>query len=82
MLAYVLITVKSGSEREFLKGIAEFKEITEANLVIGENDIVIKIDVEDVAEMDRFLTEKLRVLPEVFLTTTMIITEQIKPKKA
>ena len=81
MLAYVLITVKSGSEREFLKGIAEFEEITEANLVIGENDIVVKIDVKDVAHMDKFLTEKLRVLPEVFLTTTMIITEQIKPKK-
>jgi hypothetical protein len=32
--------------------------------------------------MDKFLTEKLRVLPDVFLTTTMIITEQVKPKKA
>ena len=81
MLAYVLITVKSGSEREFLKGISEFKEVTEANLVIGESDIVIKIDVKDIALMDKFLTEKLRVSPDVFLTTTMIITEQFKPKK-
>lgn len=80
MLAYVLITVKSGSEREFLKGISDFKEVVEANLVIGENDVVIKIDVHDIAHMDKFLTEKLRVLPDVFLTTTMIITEQIKPK--
>ena len=80
MLAYVLITVKSGSEREFLKGISNFKEVVEANLVIGENDVVIKIDVQDIAQMDKFLTEKLRVLPDVFLTTTMIITEQIKPK--
>ena len=82
MLAYVLITVKSGSERDFLKEISEFKEVIEANLVIGENDIVIKIDVKDIVHMDKFLTEKLRVLPDVFLTTTMIITEQIKPKKA
>jgi len=81
LLAYVLITVKSGSEREFLKGISEFKEVTEANLVIGESDIVIKIDVKDIALMDKFLTEKLRVSPDVFLTTTMIITEQFKPKK-
>ena len=78
MLAYVLITVKSGSEREFVKQISKFDEVVEANLVIGENDIVIKIDVEDIAHMDKFLTEKLRVLPDVFLTTTMIITEQIK----
>jgi DNA-binding Lrp family transcriptional regulator len=73
--------VKSGSEREFLKEISKFKEVVEANLVIGENDIVIKIDTKDISHMDTFLTEKLRVLPDVFLTTTMIITEQIKPKK-
>ena len=81
MFAYVLVTVKSGSERDFLKGISEFKEVIEANLVIGENDIVIKIDVTDIAHMDKFLTDKLRILPDVFLTTTMIITEQFKPKK-
>ncbi len=79
MLAYVLITVKSGSEREFSKQISEFKEVVEANLVIGENDIVIKISVKDMSELDKFLTDKLRVLPDVFLTTTMVITEQIKP---
>ena len=82
MFAYVLITVQSGSEREFLKQISEFDEVVEANLVIGENDIVIKINVNDIVQMDKFLTDKLRVLPDVFLTTTMIITEQVKPKKA
>jgi len=78
LLAYILVTVKSGSEREFLKQISEFKEVIEANLVIGENDAVLKIDAKDIAHIDKFLTNKLRVLPDVFLTTTMIITEQFK----
>ena len=82
LFAYVLITVKSGSERDFLKEISKFNEVVEANLVIGENDIVIKIDVKDISHMDKFLTDKLRVIPDVFLTTTMIITEQFKTKKA
>jgi len=82
LLAYILITVKSGSERDFLKEISEFKEVVEANLVIGENDIVIKINVKDISQLDNFLTDKLRVLPDVFLTTTMIITEQFKTKQA
>ena len=82
LLAYILITVKSGSERDFLKQISEFKEVVEANLVIGENDIVIKINVKDISQLDEFLTDKLRVLPDVFLTTTMIITEQFKTKNA
>ena len=81
LLAYILVTVKSGSERDFLKEISRFSEVVEANLVIGENDAVIKIDVEDISQLDKFLTDKLRVLPDVFLTTTMIITEQIKPKQ-
>ena len=79
MFAYILITVKSGSERDFLKEVSELKEVVEANLVIGENDAVIKVKVKDVSQLDTFLTEKLRVLPDVFLTTTMIITEQFKP---
>lgn len=78
LLAYILITVKSGSEREFLKEVSEFNEVVEANLVIGENDAVIKVKVKSIPQLDKFLTDKLRVLPDVFLTTTMIITEQIK----
>ena len=79
LLAYILITVKSGSERELLKEVSEFEEVVEANLVIGENDAVIKVKAEDVSQLDKFLTHKLRVLPDVFLTTTMIVTEEFKP---
>jgi DNA-binding Lrp family transcriptional regulator len=79
LFAYVLVTVSSGSERDFLKQISEYSEVLEANLVIGENDVVLKIEVEDMVHMDKFLTDKLRVLPNVFLTTTMVITKQFKP---
>ena len=44
-----------------------------------KNDAVIKVKIEDISQLDKFLTDKLRVLPDVFLTTTMIITEQFKP---
>ncbi len=80
LFAYVLVTVSSGSERDFLKQISEFSEVLEANLVIGENDVVLKIEVKDMVHMDKFLTDKLRVLPDVFLTTTMVITKQFKSK--
>ncbi len=81
LFAYVLITVKSGTEREFLKEISKFKEVTEANLVIGENDAVIKVEFNEISKLDKFLTDKLRPMPDVFLTTTMIVTEQFKPKQ-
>ena len=78
ILAYVLITVQSGGEKEVLNRISNFKEIIEANLVVGEYDAVVKVRVEDISELDKFLTDKLRSLPDVFLTTTMIITKEFK----
>ena len=78
ILAYVLITVKSGLEKEVLEKLSNFDEVIEANLVIGEYDAVAKVSFEDISQLDKFLTDKLRVLPDIFLTTTMIITEQFK----
>ena len=78
VLAYVLITVQSGGEKEVLRRIINLKEIMEANLVVGEYDAIVKVKVENISELDTFLTDKLRSLPDVFLTTTMIITQQFK----
>ena len=78
ILAYILITMKSGTEKKVLKKISNFKEVIEANLVIGEHDAVLKVKAEDMPQLDKFLTNKLRILPDIFLTTTMIITEQFK----
>ena len=78
ILAYVLITVQSGGEKEVLKRISNLKEIIEANLVVGEYDAVVKVKVGDISELDKFLTDKLRSLPDIFLTTTMIITKEFK----
>ena len=78
ILAYVLVTIQSGGEKKVLKRISNFKEIIEANLVVGEYDAVVKVKVGDISELDTFLTDKLRALPDVFLTTTMIITKEFK----
>jgi DNA-binding Lrp family transcriptional regulator len=78
VLAYVLITVQSGGEKDVLRRISNLKEIIEANLVVGEYDAVVKVKVENISELDTFLTDKLRSLPDVFLTTTMIITKEFK----
>jgi DNA-binding Lrp family transcriptional regulator len=78
ILAYVLITVQSGGEKKVLERLSNFKEVIEANLVVGECDAVIKVRVENISELDKFLTDELRSLPDVFLTTTIIITKEFK----
>jgi DNA-binding Lrp family transcriptional regulator len=80
VLAYVLVTMKSGSEKEVLKKVSSFEEATEVDLLYGEYDAIVKVRVEEMSELDKFLTEKLRVLPDIFLTTTMIVARQYKGK--
>ena len=78
VLAYVLVTMKSGSEKEVLKKVSSFEEAIEVNLVYGEYDALVKVRVEELSQLDKFLTDKLRALPDVFLTTTLIVAKQYK----
>ena len=78
VFAYVLVTMKSGSEKEVLKKVSSFEEAIEVNLVYGEYDALVKVRVEELSQLDKFLTDKLRALPDVFLTTTLIVAKQYK----
>ncbi len=80
LVAYVLVTLESGSEREVCKRIAEFEEVVEVNELYGEYDVIIKVRVNELPKLDAFLTEKLRVIPSVYLTSTMIVAEEYKGK--
>ena len=78
VLAYVLVTLQSGSEKNVLKKVASFEEVEEVDLVYGEYDAMVKVLAEEMSQLDKFLTDKLRVLPDIYLTTTMIVARQYK----
>ena len=80
VLAYVLITIQSGSEKDVLKKISSFEEILEVDKVFGEYDAIVKVQVGELSELEKFLSEKLRALPNIFLTTTMIVAKRYKGK--
>ena len=80
VLAYVLVTMKSGSEKDVLKKVSSFDEAIEVDLLYGEYDAIVKVSVEELSQLDKFLTDKLRALPDIFLTTTMIVSKQYKGK--
>ena len=80
VLAYILVTMKSGSEEEVLKKVSSFKEAVEVNLLYGEYDALVKVRVDEISQLDTFLTDKFRVLPDVFQTATLIVARQYKEK--
>jgi DNA-binding Lrp family transcriptional regulator len=79
--AYVLFKVSTGNEREVCEKISNFEEVMTAGIVYGEYDVVAKICVEDLEALKRFLSEKMRSVPSVMLTSTMIIAREYKGKK-
>lgn len=80
-LAHILVTLKPGSEKAVLNHISTFEEALEVDFLYGEYDALVKVSVESLSQLDTFLTEKLRVLPDVFQTVTLIVAKQYKPQQ-
>lgn len=74
--AYVLFKVSSGTEREICRKIAEFDEVSEANIIFGEYDLIAKVQAENLQRLEEFLTNKIRSIPTVILTSTMLVARE------
>jgi DNA-binding Lrp family transcriptional regulator len=80
VLAYILVTLKSGAERDVCNKVSSFEEVVQVDELYGEYDAIIKVRVEDLSKLDKFLTDKLRALPDIFLTATMIVAKEYTRK--
>ncbi len=78
--AYILFKVSTGSERELCKKIAEFDEVLDVSIIYGEYDLIAKVRVDELPKLEEFLTEKIRSMPSVILTSTMIVAREYKGK--
>ena len=79
--AYVLVTLNPGSEKNILEKIADFKEVTQVNMTYGEYDALVLVESETLAQLNDFLTDELRVLPDIFQTATLIVAKtHLSPK--
>ena len=79
-LAYILVTLKSGAERDVCERVSSFEDVIQVDELYGEYDAIVKVRVEDLSQLDKFLTDKLRALPDIFLTTTMIVAKEYRHK--
>ena len=72
VVAYVLITVKHGTNKEAVEKLMQFKEVKEAHILYGQYDVIIKIEIENMKDLDQFILKKLKVVPNVESTETLI----------
>ena len=70
--AYVLIATSIGEEKTVAEALEKLKEVELADILYGEWDIILRVKVESLKELDAFLTEKIRKMKNIKLTSTLI----------
>ena len=73
--AYVLVTLNPGTEKNMLEKVAHFDEVVKVSMMYGEYDALVKVCTENLDQLNAFLTDKLRVLPDIFQTATLIVAK-------
>jgi DNA-binding Lrp family transcriptional regulator len=80
VVAYVLFKVSSGSEREVCQKLIEFDEVLHADIIFGEYDVVAKVETPELSKLEEFVSLKVRNVPNVLVTSTMIVSREYKGK--
>ena len=78
--AYVLMKVNSGTERDVCKMISELDQVLDVSIIYGEFDVVAKVLVDNLELLEAFLSENVRNIPSIMLTSTMIVAREYKGK--
>ncbi|MCS7097381.1 MAG: Lrp/AsnC ligand binding domain-containing protein [Candidatus Methanomethyliaceae archaeon] len=75
-LAFVLINVEAGSDKEVLENIKKISEVKQAYMVYGVYDLVAILEADTLEKLRECVTKKIRQLDKVRSTMTMIVMEQ------
>lgn len=70
--AYVLIATTIGKEKDVAEALKKLKEVELADILYGEWDIILRVKVENLSDLDTFLTQKIRKIKNIKLTSTLI----------
>jgi len=69
--AYVVATVKRGTEHKVAEKIREMKEVTEVLVTYGLYDLVVRIEAKSLGHLDKIVTD-IRQMEEIEQTSTLV----------
>jgi len=76
-IAFVLINVELGKEKEVLDQLKRTDNVKEAYLVYGAYDIVAKVEAASMKKLKEIVTYKIRRLNDIRSTLTMTVAEGV-----
>jgi DNA-binding Lrp family transcriptional regulator len=74
-MAFVLINTETGSESKILAALKRIDAVTEAYMVYGVYDVVVKVRADTMEKLKEIVTYQVRHLDKVGTTTTMLVIE-------
>jgi len=74
--AYILIVVDSGAETKVKKELEKFKQVKDLQIVYGEYDLVMKVELNEMKDLQEFIIKNIRAIKQVQRTSTMICYEK------
>ncbi len=73
--AFVLINTELGSEIDAIREIKKISGVTEAYLVYGTYDIIVRVDGDSLDKVKDIITHNLRTMANVRSTLSMVVVE-------
>ena len=74
--AYVLFSVRSGSEEQVLKEIKAVDGVQEVFVSYGVYDLIVKIKTDSMEQLKELVSHRLRMIANVRSTLTLILVEE------
>jgi len=74
--AIILVQTEIGAESRVMEDLLKIPEVKEVYIVYGTYDIVVKVEAEALEKIRDIVTNKIRKLPDIRTTVTMIVVEE------
>lgn len=74
--AYVLINCSLGNEDTIIESVKGISGISEVHGTFGAYDVIAKVSGNDTVHMREIITEKIRKIPEVRSTLSLIVVHE------
>ncbi len=76
-IAYVLAKVQAGKDKEVLKEVKEVRGVRQATPTYGVYDLHVEVSFDTMEELDKFIFDKIRRVPGINETVTLIAFQGI-----
>jgi DNA-binding Lrp family transcriptional regulator len=75
-IAYILVNCTLGSEEKIIAEISKVADIKEVRGTYGVHDIFAKVKSENIEAMNHTITNKIRKIPGITSTVTLLVIEE------